>query len=118
MLEIIKDEELQANALKIGNHLLAGLREIQKHCSLIGDVRGTGLYIGAEFVLDQQSKAPATAEVDKVVESMRNKNILVSTEGPDHNVLKIKPPMVINKEQADFFLENLQNSIKELGFWQ
>ena len=117
VLEIIKDENLQANALQIGNYLLSGLRKIQKHCSFIGDVRGTGLYIGAEFVLDRQSKIPAVTEVANVVESLRDKNILVSTEGPDHNVLKIKPPMVINQEQADLFLDSLKNSIKELGYW-
>ena len=118
VLEIIKDENLQANALNIGNYILSELRKIQKHCPLIGDVRGTGLYIGAEFVKDRQSKLPATSEVAKVVESLRDKNILLSTDGPDHNVLKMKPPMVINKEQADLFLNCLQDSLKELGYWQ
>ncbi len=118
VLEVIKDEGLQANALKIGKHIFSGLKDVQQHCSLIGDVRGTGLYIGAEFVKDCDSKIPAPTELNKVVQLLRDKNILVSTEGPDHNVLKIKPPMVINQEQADLFLDSLQSSLKQLGYWQ
>ena len=116
VLEIIRDESLQENALKIGEYLMDGLRSIQKHCSLIGDVRGTGLYIGVEFVKDINTKLPASTEVANVVESLKHKNILLSTDGPDHNVLKIKPPMVFNQQHADLFLNALQLTLQELNY--
>jgi len=117
VLEVIEDENLQKNALTIGNYMIQELRKIKPHCHYMGDVRGTGFYIGVEFVIDKKSKVPAADIVDNVVQLLRDKKILLSTDGPDHNVLKIKPPMVFNKTHADLFLSSLVDSLKELDYW-
>jgi len=117
VLEVIKEENLQTNAQTIGNYLLQELKNIQPHCAYIGDVRGTGFYIGVEFVQDLQSKLPAADKVDKVVQLLRDKKLLLSTDGPAHNVLKIKPPMVFDKSHADMFLSSFKESLKELDYW-
>lgn len=118
VLEVIEEEELQANALEIGNYMMQELEKIQPHCAYIGDVRGTGFYIGVEFVQDLHSKLPAADKVDKVVQLLRDKKLLLSTDGPAHNVLKIKPPMVFDKSHADLFLSSLIESLKDLGYWK
>jgi len=117
VLEVIEEEGLQNNAQIIGNYLMQELKKIQPHCAFIGDVRGTGFYIGVEFVQDLHSKEPAADKVDNVVQLLRHKKLLLSTDGPAHNVLKIKPPMVFDKSHADLFLSSFKESIKELGYW-
>jgi 4-aminobutyrate aminotransferase-like enzyme len=117
VLEVIAEENLQANALEVGNYLLSELEKIKLHCPHIGDVRGTGFYIGAEFVNNREDKQPAAEIVDQVVQSMRDKQILLSTDGPAHNVLKIKPPMVFSHENADEFLQAFEQTLKEMGIW-
>ncbi|MNY55577.1 Taurine--pyruvate aminotransferase [compost metagenome] len=79
---------------------------MEKH-EIIGDVRGKGLFVGAELVRDRQTLEPAVPEIDQIVEQMRDRGFLISTDGPLHNVLKIKPPMLFNIENADSFLYNL-----------
>ncbi len=114
VLEVIHDEALQKNALEVGNHLLAGLKKLMKKHSLIGDVRGHGLFIGAEFVTDRITKEPAVEVIDIVVEKMKDRGFLLSTDGPLHNVLKIKPPIVFSKKNADELLTNLDEVLSEL----
>jgi 4-aminobutyrate aminotransferase-like enzyme len=117
VLEVIEEENLQANALEVGNYLLNELEKIKAHSPHIGDVRGTGFYIGVEFVNNKKDKLPAAEIVDQVVQIMRDKNILLSTDGPAHNVLKIKPPMVFSKENANQFLDSFKETLKEMGIW-
>ncbi len=114
VLEVIKDEALQKNALEVGNHLMDGLKKLMKKHSLIGDVRGNGLFIGAELVTDRTSKEPAVPAIDVVVEKMKNRGFLLSTDGPLHNVLKIKPPIVFSKKNADDMVNNLDEVLSEL----
>lgn len=113
VLEVIKDESLQKNALEVGNHLLAGLKKLMKKYSLIGDVRGHGLFVGAELVIDRIKKEPAVTAIDIVVEKMKDRGFLLSTDGPLHNVLKIKPPIVFSKKNADDMLKNLDEVLSE-----
>jgi 4-aminobutyrate aminotransferase-like enzyme len=105
VLDVIEQEGLQANALKSGNHLLARLRELQ-HPS-IGDVRGLGLYIGVDLVTDTHSKSPATELASDVANAMRDLGVLISTDGPADNVLKIKPPIVFDVTHADVLVDAL-----------
>ena len=98
----------------MGNRLLDGLHNLQTHFPLLGDVRGLGLYIGAELVRDQQTLEPAAAEASYIVNRMCEKGILISTDGPLHNVLKIKPPLVFTAENADFLVETLEEILEEL----
>ena len=110
VLNVVKEEELQKNANDVGKYLLDKLKHIQKNHGLIGDVRGRGLFIGVELVKDRDTLEPAAKEADQVINLMKEAGILISTDGPDHNVLKIKPPIIFTRENADELVFNL-NSI-------
>ncbi|HRW46582.1 MAG TPA: aminotransferase class III-fold pyridoxal phosphate-dependent enzyme [Caldilinea sp.] len=104
VLDVIEQEGLQENARVTGDYLMAGLRSLQERHALIGDVRGLGLYIGAELVLDRQTMEPAGDHASYVANRMRDYGILISTDGPFHNVLKIKPPIIFGRGDADHLL--------------
>ena len=110
VLCVIKEESLQGNSLTIGNHLLERLKKLQNQHSLIGEVRGRGLFIGIELVKDKLF--PAATEAQTIVNHMKDKQILLSTDGPDHNVIKIKPPMVFTRKNANDLAEKLNEVIK------
>ncbi|MFN3981356.1 MAG: aminotransferase class III-fold pyridoxal phosphate-dependent enzyme, partial [Caldilinea sp.] len=101
VLDVIERENLQANALDAGNYLMDGLRQLQARHPLIGDVRGLGLYIGAELVLDPETMEPAGDHASYISNRMRDYGVLISTDGPFHNVLKIKPPIIFSRADAD-----------------
>lgn len=101
VLDVIEEEGLQERAEAVGRYLMAGLKELQNHHPLIGDVRGEGLFIGIELVKDRETLEPAAEETAAVVEAMKNRGILLSTDGPLHNVIKIKPPLVIDEGDAE-----------------
>jgi 4-aminobutyrate aminotransferase-like enzyme len=109
VLEVVQEEKLQAHALVVGDHLLRGLRALKERHKIIGDVRGSGLFIGAELV--RNHKTPATAEANRIVNRMRERGILLGTDGPYHNVLKIRPPMPFSKTDADLLLTGLEELI-------
>jgi 4-aminobutyrate aminotransferase-like enzyme/Ser/Thr protein kinase RdoA (MazF antagonist) len=115
VLDVLRDEELQQNALEVGEYLKQGLRELQNRHSLIGDVRGLGLFIGVEFVRRRDTLEPADSEAAQVVERMKERGVLLSTDGPFHNVIKIKPPLVFSRADADFLVSSLDSVLKE-GF--
>lgn len=114
VLDVIERERLQQNALEVGAYLQEGLRRLQARHPLIGDVRGLGLYIGVELVLDPETLEPAGEHASYVANRMRDYGVLISTDGPFHNVLKIKPPIIFSRSDADHFLwalgEVLQDS--------
>lgn len=101
VLDVIENEKLQENALKVGAYLLSGLNELKSKYSLIGDVRGLGLFIGVELVLNRETLEPAPEQATCIIEAMKEQGILISIDGPLNNVLKIKPPLVFTKENAD-----------------
>ncbi len=109
VLDVIRDEELQQNALEVGEYLKRGLWELQNRHSWIGDVRGLGLFIGVEFVRRRDTLEPAESEAAQVVELMKERGVLLSTDGPFHNVIKIKPPLVFSRADADFLLSRLDS---------
>jgi 4-aminobutyrate aminotransferase-like enzyme len=109
VLDVIRDEELQEHALEVGEYLQRGLRELQTSHSLIGDVRGQGLFIGVEFVRNRETLEPADSEAAQAVERMKDRGILLSTDGPFHNVIKIKPPLVFSRADADRLLSGLES---------
>jgi len=114
VLEVIEKEQLQNNALVIGNYLLNGLNELKAKHSIIGDVRGAGLFIGVELVKDRISKQPASNEIKSVVEKMKNLGFLLGTDGPFNNVFKIKPPIIFSKYNADTLIKNLDQVLTEM----
>jgi alanine-glyoxylate transaminase/(R)-3-amino-2-methylpropionate-pyruvate transaminase len=107
VLEVIEREGLQANSLAVGNHLLAGLRQLADRHALIGEVRGRGLMIGAELVKDRATKEPAKEETLRIFETAKDLGLLIGKGGFHGNVLRIKPPMCFTKADADFLLEVL-----------
>jgi len=115
VLDIIRDEELQQNAQAVGQYLLDGVRQLQQEHPLIGDVRGLGLFLGIEFVHDRGTLEPADASAAKIVELMKERGVLLSTDGPFHNVIKIKPPLVFSERDADFLLSNLKDVLEDWG---
>jgi len=104
VLDVIEQEGLQKNARVTGNYLLEKLRTLQASHELLGDVRGLGLYIGAELVLDRQTMEPAGDHASYVANRMRDYGVLISTDGPFHNVLKIKPPILFSQADADHLI--------------
>jgi len=113
VLRIIKDEGLQQNAKTVGDYLKTGLMSLMDDFEIIGDVRGPGLFIGFELVTNRVTKAPATQQASYFANRMRDKGILMSTDGPFDNVLKIKPPIIFSKNDSDFLLESIQQVLKE-----
>ena len=107
VLNVIEEEGLQQNAKDVGKYLKSLLNELKEKYSMIGDVRGHGLFLGIELVRDLESLDPAGKEADQIENAMNEKGILISTDGPDHNILKIKPPLVFNRENALFLTETL-----------
>ena len=107
VLETTFDEELPRHAQRVGAQLQSGLRALAARHELIGDVRGSGLFMGVELVRDRTSLEPATAEASAVVNGMCERKILLGTEGPSHNVLKIRPPMPFGGQDVDRFVSAL-----------
>ena len=107
VLKTIHDEQLQENALVVGNTLLQSLIELMKKHPIIGDVRGEGLFVGVELVKDRITKEPIGKEINHIVEALKNKGFLISTDGPYNNVLKIKPPIVFSEKNAIDFSKAL-----------
>jgi 4-aminobutyrate aminotransferase-like enzyme len=104
VLDVIADQDLQANAIRMGNRIMAGFRELGSKSEFIGDVRGSGLFIGVELVMNKDSQQPATSMTSELIEFAKNRGVFLSSDGPANNVLKIKPPMVINDADVDLFL--------------
>ena len=113
MLEVIQKEKLQENALLVGRYLKETLSGLMTKHSVIGDVRGEGLFLGLELVRDPHTLEPAGPEAAYVAERMKDLGVLLSTDGPFHNVLKIKPPMVFSKTDADRLTDNLDLVLSE-----
>ncbi len=105
VLAVIDDEDLVANAGKVGAYLRQGLLTLADRHPLIGDVRGEGLLLGVELI--DEANGPAAGDAHKVTEAMRERGILLSATGPAGNVLKIRPPLVFQHEHADFLLQAL-----------
>lgn len=113
VLDVIEAEGLQENARHVGQLLQDDLRGLMDRYPIIGDVRGLGLFIGVELVRDKQSLAPAASEAAYIVERMKEEGILLSIDGPLHNVLKLKPPLVFNEENARHLVGTLNNILAE-----
>jgi 4-aminobutyrate aminotransferase-like enzyme len=105
VLAVIEDEGLVANAAEVGGYLRQGLLTLAGRHPLIGDVRGEGLLLGVELTDD--TGGPAAAQAQRVTEAMRERGILLSATGPAGNVLKIRPPLVFQREHADLLLQAL-----------
>ncbi len=113
VLETTLEQDLQGHALKVGRRMLEGLEQLKDRYPIIGDVRGSGLFIGVELVRDRGSLEPADAEAAFVVDRMRDKGVLVGTDGPHHNVVKIRPPMPFTEKNADQLVAVMNEVLEE-----
>jgi len=114
VLEIIDEEKLQENADLMGKKLLGGLNELQDSFSQIGDVRGMGLFCGVDLVKDKETREEDRNLCSYIKNRMRDHRILVGSEGPKDNILKIRPPLTIDEEGIDMILLCLQKIMQEL----
>ena len=110
VLEVIDQEKLQQNSLKIGNRLLVGLNELKQKHNLIGDVRGKGLMLGIELVRDRKTKEPAREECAQIVETAKELGLLLGKGGLWGQTIRFSPPMCVNEQDADFLLEVLSHA--------
>ena len=112
VLDVIENEGLQENAATMGEYLLNGLRVLKTQHPIIGDVRGRGLFLGFELVKDERL-TPAAEQATYLVNRMKEEGVLNSTDGPLENVIKLKPPLVFTKSNAEFFLDKLVTVLTE-----
>ena len=113
VLDVIEDEGLVANAAETGSYLRQGLETLATRHPVIGDVRGEGLLLGVELVGEE--RVPAAGRAGRVTETMRERGILISTTGPAGNVLKIRPPLVFQREHADLLLQTFDEVLATTG---
>ena len=114
VLDTIREEGLQQNALEVGRYLRDGLESLADRYHAIGDVRGSGLFIGVEIVADPAAKSPDATLTTRIVNGLRERRILISASGPRANVLKIRPPLVFSRENADTLVDGLADILKTL----
>jgi len=116
VLDVIRDERLMHHCKVVGDRLMDGARALSRRHAIIGDVRGYGLFNGIELVRDRETLEPAACELDFVIAEMKCKHrILLSSEGPHHNVLKVKPPAPFSAADCDYFLEALDDTLGRLS---
>ena len=113
VLDAIRDEDLQANARRVGAHLSRRLAELADRQPLIGYLHGRGLYQGVELVRDPATREPATAEATAICERLRELGVIEHATGDFSNVLKVKPPLCLTIESADFFVDRLDQVLTE-----
>jgi len=113
VLDVLEKEKLQESALRVGAHLKSRLQELQQRHALIGDVRGSGLFLGVDLVRDRSSREPAPLQAHYVVNRLRDCGILTGTDGPYRNVIKLRPPLVFTEADAGLFVDTLDSILSE-----
>jgi 4-aminobutyrate aminotransferase-like enzyme len=113
VLDVLEEEHLRENALRVGNYLIARLKSLQEKYAVIGDVRGAGLFLGLDLVLDRETREPAPKQASYVVNRLRYRGVLTGTDGPHHNVLKLRPPLIFSQADADLFVATLDEILAE-----
>jgi 4-aminobutyrate aminotransferase-like enzyme/Ser/Thr protein kinase RdoA (MazF antagonist) len=114
VLDVIEEEGLMNNARRTGDYLRDGIRALMARHAWIGDVRGRGLLTGVELVRDRATIEPASLETKRTLDLMRQNSVLVGREGSYDNVIKIRPPLVFQREHADILIEALDRSLAAL----
>lgn len=112
VLDVIEDEQLQENARRVGGHLKARLQELAVTYPIVGAVHGSGLYLGLEFVRDRASREPATAATAAICNRLLELGVIMQPTGDHLNILKIKPPLCVSEESADFFADALEHVLR------
>jgi 4-aminobutyrate aminotransferase-like enzyme/Ser/Thr protein kinase RdoA (MazF antagonist) len=113
VLDVLEEEHLQENALRAGSYLIARLKSLHEKHLLIGDVRGSGLFLGVDLVIDRETREPAPNQASYLVNRLRERGILAGTDGPHHNVIKLRPPLIFSQADADLFVTTLDGVLGE-----
>jgi 4-aminobutyrate aminotransferase-like enzyme len=113
VLDVVQEEELQANALRVGKYWISELENLQRDYPLIGDVRGSGLFLGLDLVLSRETRMPAEQQASYVVNRLRENGILAGTDGPHHNVIKLRPPLIFSEADAAQFCSAVASILRE-----
>jgi 4-aminobutyrate aminotransferase-like enzyme/Ser/Thr protein kinase RdoA (MazF antagonist) len=113
VLDVLRDEKLQENASRVGRRLIEALKTLREKYPVIGDVRGAGLFLGIELVLDGDTRAPAPRQARYIVNRLRELGILTGKDGPHENVIKLRPPLVLGDADADLFVATFARVLGE-----
>ena len=113
VLDILREEDLQGNARVVGGHLKARLEELAQRHEIIGAVHGHGLYLGVELVRDRTTLEPAAAETGAICDRMLDLGVVIQPTSDRMNVLKVKPPLCLDRSAADFFVDTLDRVLSE-----
>ncbi|MBX4926417.1 aspartate aminotransferase family protein [Rhizobium binae] len=114
VLDVIEDEKLIENARSVGEYTRDAFKRLAQKHPIIGDVRGSGLFMGMEFVLDRATKQPAAAEASRIVNEMRERGVLMGKIGIHQCATKIRPPMPFSRDNADLMLSVFDNVLSGL----
>jgi 4-aminobutyrate aminotransferase-like enzyme len=114
VLDVIERDNLIENGREVGDYLRDRLRELATRQRLIGNVRGHGMLVGLELVTDREAKTPATEETKRLIELMRQNQVLVGKDGRYNNVLKLRPPLILQRHHVDQFITALDASLTAL----
>jgi 4-aminobutyrate aminotransferase-like enzyme len=104
VLDVLEEESLQQNALDVGQYLTDGVNDLAGRHESIGEIRGSGLFLGVDLVKNRETREPASELASLVVNRLRDRGVLIGSIGPHDNILKLRPPMVFSRENADYFL--------------
>jgi len=116
VMDVMEDEGLRQRAERVGRYLMDGFHTLGEHHHEIGDVRGHGMFLGVELVEDRDTLEPAIGRTSQLIEFLRADGILLSAEGPHHNVLKIKPPLQFDETDADLLLGSVDRALRAIRF--
>jgi 4-aminobutyrate aminotransferase-like enzyme/Ser/Thr protein kinase RdoA (MazF antagonist) len=114
VLETLEQENLLANASEQGAYLLDGIKRLQEKYPAIGDVRGRGLFLGIEIVRDRATKEHAGDPASRISNRAKELGVLMGTDGPHDNVIKLRPPMILKREHADLLIQILDRSMADV----
>jgi 4-aminobutyrate aminotransferase-like enzyme/Ser/Thr protein kinase RdoA (MazF antagonist) len=113
VLDVLRDEKLQENSLTVGSEWINRLKVLQEKYPVVGDVRGAGLFLGVDLVNVPGTRKPAPAQASYVVERLRDHGILAGTDGPYHNVIKLRPPLIFSLDDVKLFVGTLASILGE-----
>ena len=113
VLDVLRAEDLQGNASRVGTYLKTRLLALREKHPIIGTVHGMGLYLGVEMIRDQETLAPATAETAAICDRMLELGVVIQPTGDHQNILKTKPPLCIDVDGADFYVDALDRVLTE-----
>ncbi len=113
VLDVLQEENLQQNALRVGNYLMVELQKLQEQHEIIGDIRGSGLFLGLDLVSNRDTRETASDQASYISNRLSDCGILTGTDGPYHNVIKLRPPLILTEADADLFLATLSAILGE-----